>query len=130
MIEITTVQKITNQDIVDQLITAFEGGSSYWAVEADHIPKDIEFKEKPWYADPTFWDRPDARIVITDGEDIDEDEKPKTHNIGLKDIKQGLELMSKNYFDTHWTAIVTENGDAITADVFLQLAVFGEVRYG
>lgn len=44
-------------------------------------------------------------------------------------IQRGLELMARDY-PHHWHDVVTQNQDAITGDVFLQLCLFGEVRYG
>ena len=69
-------------------------------------------------------------------EDIDEDicdisEFPKSakHHITIADVQKGLELMRDQY-PRHYADLVEENDDLITGDVWLQLAVFGELIYG
>jgi len=42
---------------------------------------------------------------------------------------KAMELMAKEY-PHHMNDLLSENDDAITADVFLQLALFGDVIYG
>ena len=58
-----------------------------------------------------------------------ENEEPEKHHITINDVKKGLELMRDQY-PRHYADLVEENDDAITGDVFLQLAVFGELIYG
>ena len=55
--------------------------------------------------------------------------KSAKHHLTLKDIKKGLELMRDEY-PHHFADLVSGNDDAITGDVFLQLATFGELIYG
>lgn len=62
-------------------------------------------------------------------EDISEFPETAKHHITLEDVKKGLELMRDQY-PRHWADLVEEQDDAITGDVWLQLAVFGEVIYG
>lgn len=56
----------------------------------------------------------------------DSDER---HTLDRDAVERGLRLMAdrhtKNFMD-----LVTENSDVITGDVFLQLALLGEVVYG
>ena len=72
-------------------------------------------------------------IVVYDCYEMDselnEGEEPTKYRITLDNIKKGLRLMKEQY-PRHWADLVEEEDDAITGDVFLQLAVFGEVIYG
>ena len=69
-------------------------------------------------------------------ENIDEDADDFTpfpdsakHPITIADVQKGLELMRDQY-PRHYADLVEEEDDAITGDVWLQLAVFGELIYG
>ena len=67
-----------------------------------------------------------------DAEDFDgEGEFPDTakHPLTIDNVRRGLELMRDEY-PRHFADLVEEQDDAITGDVWLQLAVFGEVIYG
>ena len=67
-----------------------------------------------------------------DAEDFDGNGKfPESakHRITLDNVQKGLELMRDNY-PRHYADLVEENDDAITGDVWLQLAVFGDIIYG
>ena len=58
-------------------------------------------------------------------------EFPKTakHHLTIEGVKKGLELMRDQY-PRHYADLMEENDDLITGDVWLQLAVFGEIIYG
>lgn len=64
-----------------------------------------------------------------DDAETDEERASARHEITLVDVRRGLELMRDKY-PRHYADLVEENDDAITGDVFLQLAVFGELIYG
>lgn len=49
--------------------------------------------------------------------------------VNLKTLKKALELMAERY-PKYFADIINENDDAETADVLLQLATIGEVKYG
>ena len=61
--------------------------------------------------------------------ETEEEKDEARHPITLDNIRRGLELMRDEY-PRHWADLVEENDDLITGDVFLQLAVFGELIYG
>ena len=44
-------------------------------------------------------------------------------------MKKGLDLMAGEH-QRHWQDFINENDDADTADVFMQLCLFGEIVYG
>lgn len=62
-------------------------------------------------------------------EELEADELPTKYTLTLKDVRKGLRLMKKLY-PHHYADLVTENDDLETGDVWLQLAVFGELIYG
>ena len=67
-----------------------------------------------------------------DAEDFDGNGKfPESakHRITIDNVRKGLELMQEQY-PRHYADLVEENDDAITGDVWLQLAVFGDIIYG
>ena len=79
-------------------------------------------------------------VVVYDcfDENIDEDNWPyepkdfpasAKHHITLADVEKGLKLMQEQY-PRHYADLAEEEDDAITGDVWLQLAVFGELIYG
>lgn len=124
MFEVTTKVQVTHQMIADLVVTAFEGGSNYWIERVDYllVPKGFEF-EKPTYSDPRFYELGGV-INIRDNEDS------KSWVLDRDTIAKGLQLMADKYHATHWRDLVDDNHDAETADVFLQLCLFGEVVYG
>jgi hypothetical protein len=107
MIEILISHTITTRRISDMMVTAFEGGSNHWISKA----------RAPSYPDPTGY------YEITDVEG-------DTHVVTLAVLKRGFILMAEQFPSSHWGDFLEENEDADTADVWLQLCVFQEVRYG
>ena len=49
--------------------------------------------------------------------------------VNPESMQRGLSLLAERY-PRHFAAFLTERDDAPTADVWLQLVVFGEVIYG
>ena len=72
-------------------------------------------------------------VVVYDCYEMDNElnggEEPTKYHITMDNVKKGLEMMRDQY-PRHYADLVEENDDAITGDVFLQLAVFGELIYG
>lgn len=139
---ITIVQDIELSDISDLLCSALEGGSNYWYFIQDFI------KPKIW----AFDDRPISKTkeeanklthshfahcyplneggaLMIDDSQADEPELGKPVRLDLDSIRNGLKLMAQEY-PRHWKDFVTNQADAITGDVFLQLCVFGKLVYG
>jgi len=140
------------------LVSAFEGGSNYWidSIKLD-LPdgfKKAEFagyrdengesrKTVDWY--PELDDTDDLNelrekklyiyssqvpllggsVIIDEGEDYNHSPAP----LNRESLAKGLQVMHDK-FRRHFDDMINEHGDAITADVFLQCAVFGEVIYG
>lgn len=73
-------------------------------------------------------------IVVYDGyaledAETEEEKNEARHILTLDGVKRGLELM-RDLYPYHWADLADENDDLITGDVWLQLAVFGELIYG
>ena len=125
---------LTHEGLSNLLSTALFG--SYWA---DITIKRSEYHLAEEYKNECLEDKW-AAILINGGtlvvydeyemdSELNDGEEPTKHYLTLKDVRKGLRLMKKEY-PHHYADLVEENDDAITGDVWLQLAVFGEVIYG
>lgn len=112
---------IVVRKITDQIITAIEGGTGYWLSAFQPGPGHAYFGD-PWYANQTIWARPDFHVTATTHEDGSFEFTPK-------ELQRGLDVVAEKY-PNRLFEILDENGDAETADVFLQCCLFGEVVYG
>lgn len=124
------------------LVSALEGGSNYWYTEAHYkLPKGTtykDFQEGGKHTDPNDYYHPLEIIPFVEGcaltvlvEDFDgkNNDKPKRWELDTAKMKRGLELMAEKY-PHHWADFINENDDAITADVWFQLSLFGELIFG
>lgn len=113
--------------IVNAIIGAFEGGSTYWLRSADYVytPKGVE--GNPMYAETAFWSKGGKMKLHYDDPEIDE--RCATKDVSLIEIKAGLRSMSEKD-PRHFGDLLSENDDADTHDVFIQHVLFGEVIYG
>ena len=72
-------------------------------------------------------------VVVYDCYEMDSElndgEEPTKHYLTMDNVRKGLELMRDEY-PRHYADLMEEEDDAITGDVWLQLAVFGELIYG
>jgi len=114
--------KISPQTVCDLVVTAFEGGSNHW-VRTARKERGPETEERPWYSDPKFYEGDLWLIRIY----IDDKDEPLF--LGSLEAQKGLQLMANKYPD-HFSDVITENMDAITADVWLHCALLGEMVYG
>ena len=109
---------VRRQLLLDLLCTAVEGGSGYWAEfsEAERTP-DLDY----------------LSVRVTELEASSSD-KPRVNRIvKAEELATGLARLSQATFETAWQHLadaLSENGDAITADVVLQMTVLGELVYG
>ena len=134
---------ITEQRMRDLLCTAFEGGmSSQWALYADCEIRDgltiEDFHEGGSEAVKVSEFSPShhlipfvegCTLIMEDIEDVDDDGKPTLYRLDRAAMIRGLELMAEKH-PRHFNDFMEENDDAITGDVWLQLACMGEVIYG
>lgn len=124
----TVKTAISSETIMYQVISAFEGGITYWADTADIVTPDRStLKEQPFYANQSLYEG-DFKISITQQE---EHIKGAGRDVLLtpENVQSGLDVMASKY-GRHFADMMNENGDAITADVFIQCCVFGDLVYG
>lgn len=112
--QFTATVNVPQQRIVDMFIGACEGGSNYWAVKVKPLGKHKDAYEAML-----------GGFMVVDGER--DDDTPIM--VTKEKIAQAVELMAKNE-PRHFSDMVSENDDASTADVFLQLCTFGKTIYG
>jgi hypothetical protein len=125
-IEVKATVRISNQKIQDLIVAAVEGGSNYWAKFV--FPQNYKQKCQNYYEIPFNNDN----IEVYDSE-TDE----LLGYLNRMSIKVGLQLMADRKDmkgrvvpSMHFKNIATDNEDAVTADVFLQFCVMGEIVYG
>jgi hypothetical protein len=118
----------TNKDIEDLFVTALEGGSNYWYY-LKNIPKEVKYnvKERKQPLAEAI-----ANHVINGGYiqffDI-ENENELLGTVDMDKLLDAISLVKKDYPNV-WNNILDENADAEDADIFLQLAVMGDVVFG
>ena len=83
-----------------------------------------ENNQDPWYTHPELYADPLLRITVT----MQDDDDP-AREMTYASIHKGLQLMADKE-GRHFADFMAESDDAVTADVFLQLCVFGEVIFG
>lgn len=115
--------EVKRELLKDLLTTAVEGGSNYWADfgkvkrDSDHCVESV-------------------RLSINDG-------SAARRDVSLQTMSTGLERLAKcattaryangNAFPAaakHLADALSEDGDATTADVVLQMGLFNEVQFG
>lgn len=123
---ITVKHTFKDQDISDLLGGAFEGGSSYWcAIEGQNVPKNKQRDRSGVELSHYSQDIP----MMGGSVDIQDTTDGKRHSITKKMLLEGLSTMAQEQ-PQHFSDFVTEDYDANTSDVFLQLCLFGQVIYG
>jgi hypothetical protein len=123
--KVTTVMNVPDQRIEDLLDTAFEGGSNYWyIIKKFNYPPGQD--KKSLGIEFAYLQLPLRGGSLTVG-DIEGDMPDKI--LDRAAIVKGLKLLSEKY-PKHYADFLSENEDAITGDVFLQLAVYGDVIFG
>jgi hypothetical protein len=129
---------ITDDRAAGLLCSALEGGSNYWyriEKRIDGTPEPVTNAafEEAWgryvHAVPF---RQGGKVIfsVNSGDGGDEEVNGKKQwTLNRAAVERGLALMAEKY-PKHFAAILSENDDAITGDVFLQLCLFGDVVFG
>lgn len=99
----------------DLFITAWEGGSSYWASvsEPNNSEKTFDKIVNEGYV-----------LKVRDREDLDE-----VWTVQKSDLVGSITKL-KNEHPRHYADLVEDSWDAETADVWFQLVVIGELTFG
>ena len=120
-------REIPQQRVEDLLCCAFEGGSGYWCCILDYEnPDNVEVTYK--HTQLPLTER-GAVICVESNDFPPESEENQRWRLDREAVARGLQLMAEKY-PNHFGDFANENEDAITGDVFLQLALFGELVYG
>ena len=127
--ETSVTMDIPDQRIQDLLTSALEGGSNYWYIIKKYNYPPGQTKQSLGIEFPHI-ELPfkGGSLLIGDREA----EKGDTTYDKILDraaINQGMKLMAEKY-PKHYSDFLSENDDAATGDVFLQLTLFGEVVFG
>jgi hypothetical protein len=118
----TVTTTVSDERIKDLLCSAFEGGINYWVGHVDitnRPPKAEYYHESPVYGG-------ELTLHVEESETVPGKEIVKLNRAALE---KGLQIMQEKY-PQHWADFIKENDDAITADVFVQCCVFGDIIYG
>lgn len=117
-IVMTLTFRLSEGTFHDQVTTSVEGGSNYWA----HI--DVGKHQPGWrnYFTTKY-------TIIGDSDEKAGAIQGETYELSLDKLKAGLEIVADKYLH-HFKDIIGETGDATTADVLVQCALFGKIVYG
>lgn len=123
------VELVSAVIVADVMTTLIEGGESEWFIKATLTSPDQRDpetrRECPWYSDPNLYGE-NFQFLIYGGTS---EETSCSELVTIDKISQALSKMATDY-PCHFTDLATENHDAITADIFGQLLIYGEVIYG
>lgn len=116
---------LTDEEINNLFVNGIEMGIGYWCDETPFIPTDDVDEEKDLYYAERLWPH------VQKGESFrfGSNEYEEYGEINLASVAKACELFTTKY-SSHYADIKNENDDVITADVFIQLCVFGDVVYG
>lgn len=120
-------QNIDEESIACLLSSAFEGGSNGWYMiegyEDPENPRGILFEDQVFKH--TDYPVTGGAVIVSD----QYDESRGHMRLDGEAIQRGLKVMQDKY-PRHWGDFLSEDGDAVTGDVFLQCCLFGEAVYG
>ncbi len=130
---------IDDGDIENLLTSAIEGGSNYWYEIQDWIePKQWSYigthnneGAEAFVKHTALYAMNEGGALMINDARADDPMLKEPVRLDRDAIVKGLKLFSSNKETMHHFAdFINDNEDNITADVFLQLCVFGEVIYG
>lgn len=122
--------RVSRKDVADILCTAFEGGSTYWLRRVDEVR--LVGAEGAYKSDvPSCGGA--LRLRFDDPKQEEGNGKGR-FTLRLDDVLRGIGLAMgpwrENGSGYSLAQICGDEADAETADVVLQMAVFGEVIFG
>jgi hypothetical protein len=122
--EIQVKIKVDGEMLSNLLVNALEGGSNYWYSNVEFVGRDQypDIRYDEWFAKCIDESIP-FEIHIT------EDEWGKTHVLDLASVTTGTMLFVEEE-TRHYDDWVQGDDDSTTADVWLQLCLFGKVVFG
>lgn len=127
--------EVSESRVRDLIVSAFEGGSNYWVGKIDQkYPNNLslkDFRTGGKFSIPGDYYPGYILVPFQDGcsLEITPDDETKSYTLNAASMRRGLEMMVTKAH-SHWVDFLNEDDDATTADVFLQLCLFGEIVYG
>lgn len=124
------------QVLADLMTTFFESNDPVtrsWYRGADvpiELRKAARKSGAPWYSHPETWADPDMILHVKVDRPTADDTGERF--IRLRDLQRGfalLAMMQSGAYAKHFADILSENHDAGSADIFMQMVVFGEETY-
>jgi hypothetical protein len=129
---ITVPLDIDRGIIRDALLTAWEHGSGYWAIDIDtHAPPKANLMVHGVTVN-SFVDYPLSRggyLLVTADEHENKDEAQGRWRLDLDAIGRGLCVMAKHH-PRHFGNLLANTGNTEAADVFVQCCLFGKIVFG
>ena len=117
---VTVITQVTEEQVANSLVGAIEGGSNYWYRDVSHLPYTVR-------------DEPIRLILPVTITEDDGTENGAKHHLTKGKICRGLRVMASmhpRHFCREFPPDSDDyQGDASTADLFLQCCLFGEARY-
>lgn len=125
-IEVKATVRIPNQKIMDMITTAIEGGCHYWA--RFEFPEN--YKEKYGSYEQIPFQGGEMKVYDIETGELLGYLNRATIQVGLQLMADRKDMKGNIVPSRHFKNFATDNEDAETSDVFLQLAVMGEIVYG
>ena len=130
----TLTQEITYEDFETLMVGALEGGSNYWywlpdeGVDAavkwgEEQGIDLDKEPLSTLLSKFIWEAV-GEVPVMDYDGYDENAP-----LNKARVIEGFRLMATNH-PRHWEDFKSGNHDAITADVWFQLALFDKIVFG
>jgi len=117
---------VKDERVQDLLCCALEGGSNYWYEIKRYVyPRGFTQQTLPINHRHLELPFKGGAVIIVDAEQP----KAKEYRLDWAAMRRGLQILAEKY-PKHWADFLAENEDATTGDVFLQLALFGDVIFG
>lgn len=115
--------------VTDAIVTSFEGGSNHWLRAGSYLHTPAGTEKSPVYSDPWFWYNGGTMNVFFDDPHSPGGEDEATVVIGANQLCLAIGVMSCKSPE-HFATLLAGEGDAVTADVFMQYVVLGDIVYG
>jgi hypothetical protein len=122
------------------LASGMEGGIGYWAKITDYREPAALERTLDKLSAEVYGEKPGKELniyrhidyVLNEGGGVQLQECERDESkawLTLEGLRRGVQLMADQY-PKHFADLAANSGDAITGDVLVQLAVFGELIYG
>lgn len=130
---VPVVLAIPHTRIRDMVVTAVESPVGDWFRGMDasrELRSWAKGYDKVWYAAVELYARSDFQVTVRVDNPVNDDKGDIiTKTITLEDFQRALILMAtaqEGAYAHHFSDFLANNEDALTADLFMQMAIYGE----